>query len=237
MKIDAVLFDKDGTLMDFDAFWVPVATKAVHYVSAQFHNEDIPAEEFLAAFGIHDGETDPDGILCKGTYAQLGQSVYDVMKGHGCNIVLDGIVEIVERAFNSNINAGEIKPTTPNLAQVLAELKNRHKKLAVVTTDNRFITQKCLQELGVENIFDAIYTADGVFPAKPDPTAAFDFCKAFDINKENTVMVGDTKTDLDFAKNAGINMIGFAKNDLGKRLFKATSYTVISDLSVLLDLT
>ena len=40
--------------------------------------EEIPVEEFLTAFGVHDGVTDIDGVLCKGTYEQLGQIVHGI---------------------------------------------------------------------------------------------------------------------------------------------------------------
>ena len=28
MSVRAVIFDKDGTVLDFDAFWLPIAVKA-----------------------------------------------------------------------------------------------------------------------------------------------------------------------------------------------------------------
>ena len=36
MNIDAIIFDKDGTLIDFDAFWVSVSCKAIEEVLEKF---------------------------------------------------------------------------------------------------------------------------------------------------------------------------------------------------------
>ena len=47
--------------------------------------------------------------------------------------------------------------------------------MAVVTTDNKAITHKCLKQLGIADIFDKIYTEDGHTPVKPTPYCAIDF--------------------------------------------------------------
>ena len=100
MKIDAVLFDKDGTLMDFDAFWIPVSIKAIEYVLTKLHREDIPVDEFLASLGVYNGIADADGILCKGTYTQIGELVYIILKRYESKVELNNIVALVEKAFN-----------------------------------------------------------------------------------------------------------------------------------------
>ena len=83
----------------------------------------------------------------------------------------------------------------------------------MVTTDNELITRKCLSALQVEHLFDKIYTDDGVNPTKPDPFCALDFCATYGIDVQNAVMVGDTLTDVRFAANAGISMVGLAKSE------------------------
>ncbi|MGN0172118.1 MAG: HAD family hydrolase [Acutalibacteraceae bacterium] len=236
MKADAIMFDKDGTLIDFDAFWVPVSMKAIKDVLKHLHREDIPVEEFLTAFGVHNGIADINGVLCKGTYAQMGKIVYDILQKHGCDVPCYDIIMLTENAYNTNSNAGNIKPISPDLVLVLTELKKRHKKLAVITTDNAFITRKCLKALGVEELFDVLYTADGTLPTKPDPACALDFCKTFGVDREHVVMVGDTMTDAAFAKNAEIAMIGIAKNEQNRHALESHACAVISTLSDLLDL-
>ena len=68
MRADVIIFDKDGTLMDFDAYWVTVSAKSVARVLRDIGREDIPVSEILWAFGIRDGVTTLDSVLCKGTY-------------------------------------------------------------------------------------------------------------------------------------------------------------------------
>lgn len=236
MDADAIIFDKDGTLIDFDAFWVTVSCKAIGDVLKELGREDIPIREILAALGVHNGVTDIDGVLRKGTYEQIGQIVYGILNEYACNLSCDKAVRSVIDAYNRNSDAGEVKPTCPDLAKILTELKKQNKKLAVVTTDNEGITHKCLKKLGIEKLFDKIYTDDGTTPVKPDPYCAYDFCKLTGVRRERAVMIGDTINDVNFAKNAGIAVIGVAKTHQNRALLAPYADTVISDLSCLPDI-
>lgn len=231
MNVDAIIFDKDGTLIDFDAFWVTVSTKALEDVLRHVGREDIPVCKLLVALGVHNGVTDINGALCKGTYEEMGQIVHDILNKCGCTISCDEVVQLVIDAYNRNADSGDIKPTCPDLADVLITLKKQNKKLAVVTTDNVEITDKCLIKLGIKELFDKIYTDDGKTPTKPDPHCAIDFANLVGVKKERLVMVGDTMTDMNFAKNAGIASIGIAKTDRNRAVLEPYADVVISKIS------
>ena len=234
MKAEAIIFDKDGTLLDFDAFWAAVSRKALKIVLEKFNMPVALSDEILVAFGVCNGITSINGVLCKGTYEQMGSIVYDIMHREGCQRNCDEVTRAVIDAYNESADAGEVKPTCTRLAEVLRELKKQNKKLAVVTTDNEQITRKCLSELGIEELFDKIYTDDGIMPTKPDPFCAFDFCKIYGIEKEKIVMVGDTVTDARFAANAGISMVGIARSDENREILSEYTDTVISEMTELL---
>lgn len=235
MKADAIIFDKDGTLLDFDAFWVTVSIKAIEDVLTRFEQKDVPVCEILEAFGVHDGTTDMNSVLCKGTYEQLGHILYGILQQHGCDRPCDQVTEALVEAYNRNADAGDVRPTCPHLVQVLQQLKEQNKKLAVVTTDNLPITRQCLEKLGILDFFDRIYTDDGHTPTKPDPYCVFDFCEFAHVDKERVVMVGDTMTDMRFAKNAGIAVIGIAKSEQSKQILAPHADAVIEDPSRIFD--
>lgn len=229
--IEAIIFDKDGTLIDFDSFWVPVSVNAINHLLREVKGTDIPMAEFLTAIGVENGVSDIDGLLCKGTYEQIAIAINKVLEKHGCNISNEDIVQMVVEAYNLNTCSGEIRPTCKNIKDVLYALKERGIKLAVVTTDNFEITHKCLEALEIESLFDKIYTDDGATPVKPDPHCVFDFCQLTGINKDNVVMVGDTMTDVYFAMNAGISIIGVgAATEKRERLVNYVD-AVVSDIS------
>ena len=85
MRVGGIIFDKDGTLMSFDAFWVSLSVKALEDVLGRLGMEPGLVDEILEAFGVHDGVTDINGVLCKGTYAEMGEIVYEILSAHGCD--------------------------------------------------------------------------------------------------------------------------------------------------------
>ncbi len=234
MVADAVIFDKDGTLLDFDAFWIAVSEKAIEDVLAKLGMGSVPTKQILSAFGVENGTTDIEGVLCKGTYEQMGRIVYDILKTYGCSASCEEVTRLVTQAYNENSSAGEIKPTCPELATTLRALKASGKRLAVVTTDNEQITRKCLKKLGIYELFDMVYTDNGTYPVKPDPYCALDFCNRFGLDKESVVMVGDTLTDVRFARNAGISVVGLAATKKNRDLLAPVADGVVTDIAALL---
>lgn len=230
------MFDKDGTLIDFDAFWISLSVTALTHMLEQLNQDCALVEELLENFGVHNGTADTNGVLCKGTYRQMAEIAHSVLMRQGCELSVAEVEKILLDAYNKNFHAGDVKPTCPNLREVLTALKRQGRKLAVVTTDNREITLFCLERLGIADLFDKIYTDDGVMPTKPNPASASDFCRSAGLNREHVVMVGDTMTDAVFARNAGIRMVGLAKTEAHKQLFGAEAAVIIRDMSELLEI-
>ncbi len=233
MRIEAIIFDKDGTLLDFDAFWIAVSVNAIRQVLADSGCAGVALEPILIAIGVQDGKTDMNGVLCKGTYREIGEIVHDHLVQAGCTRSCEDTVQQVIAAYNRHMDAGEVRPTCPTLKAVLTHLKAQGIKLAVVTTDNAPITRRCLEKLGILDLFDAVYTDDGKTPVKPDPACAEDFMALTGATRETTVMVGDTMTDVRFAKNAGIRVVGIAQTAENRAVLLPHADAVIADMAQL----
>lgn len=234
IKAEAIIFDKDGTLIDFDAFWVAVSREAIGRIAELYGMPAAFSEEALSAFGVHNGVADMDGVLCKGTYEQMGGIVYELLLKFGAAADRDRVTEELEEAYACSADAGVVKPTSPKLASVLSELSARGVMLAVVTTDNEEITERCLKALGVSEIFDRVYTDNGEFPVKPDPYCARDFLKFVGTTADKALMVGDTMTDMIFARNAGLRAVGIGNTEEKRARLMPYADFVISDMSELM---
>lgn len=233
MKIKGILFDKDGTLFDFDRFWVPVGRKAVEDVLMDLGRMDIPAEEILAAWGVKEDRTDPDGVFCKGTYDGMGEIACKILRRYGCDVSEKRIVPMLAAAHRNHTDAGELIPTHPRLPKLLASFCNCGLILGLVTTDHRSITESCLKGLGIFEQFSVVITGDSPLPPKPDPAAVFDFCKKTGLFRDEILMVGDTETDALFARNAGIKGLILAKDPKQKERMATLADGVLEDLSEL----
>ena len=230
MDIQAILFDKDGTLMKFDHYWVEVSRHAINDILRQIDREDIPPECLLAALGVKDGISDTDGLLCKGTYEQIGWALNEVLREHGADVSEADSIKMTLAAYDKNADTGKVEPVCENLREVLLNLKRRGRRLAVVTTDNASITAKCLDKLGIVDVFDKVYTDNGQTPVKPDPWCAKDFLNRCGIAPQNALMVGDTMTDVRFARNAGIAAIGVGEKPDGRERLVPYADAVLPDI-------
>lgn len=232
MKPTAIFFDKDGTLMNFDAFWVNVTKYVLSDILTQFnHSADISdIDNLLNLLGVHNGETDIDGILCHGTYAQIAEVIHEFLKLQGIDTDINVVNSAVISAYSKNIDKGEIKPTCDNLKDTLISLKNKGISLYVITTDNPEMTHKCLETLGILDCFEQVFTDDGILKPKPDPECIDKYCAKTGTPRGSILMVGDTMTDMNFAKNASIRVAAVG-NDKNRNKLKKYADAVIPDVS------
>lgn len=216
----AIIYDKDGTLMDFDAFWVPVARAAIEKIVKRATGADVSAAARISAktereIGISGGSTDPKGILCGGTYSQFAATLTKNLNEGGFPLRIDR--QEVEKAVADNAGKGEILSVCEDLRERLEEARKKA-VLFVVTTDDRAITEYCLEKLGIADLFEKIYCDDGITPHKPDPFAAEEIAGTLKAGKQDIFMIGDTATDKKFADGAGIRFAYVGKDpDIGEK--------------------
>lgn len=235
MKTKAIIFDKDGTLIDFDAFWVTITRAALADLLRAVGREDLPADGILAALGHADGVTDITSVFCYGTFGQVGEVIHRSLAAGGRVPELDAFVQMTIDAFHRNTDKGVIAPACDGIPALLDKLRGLGLELAVATTDDPFTTGKCLRALDIEDRFALVYTDDGVCPAKPDPFCIRDLCAKLSLTPDQVVMVGDTINDMRFARNGGIRAIGVAKDAKNRAVLAAHADAVIPDISHILE--
>lgn len=93
------------------------------------------------------------------------------------------------------------------ITEMLKELKRNGCKTAVVSNKPDVTTKKICDELFGDLIDICRGQLDG-FPIKPDPAGVFEIIKQLGVKKEDCVYCGDTITDMETGKNAGLYTIG-----------------------------
>jgi phosphoglycolate phosphatase len=76
--------------------------------------------------------------------------------------------------------------------------------LAVLTNKPGAASLRILEGLGLATFFEAVVGGDGRHPRKPDPAALLDLADRFGARREDTWMIGDSRIDLETARNAGV---------------------------------
>lgn len=95
----------------------------------------------------------------------------------------------------------------PGIKECIEDLKKKGISISCITNKSKEIAEQVLSAVFPENTFSLILGDDGKMPLKPDKTPLLKACEKLHITKNEAVMVGDTKTDLDAARNAEMSSI------------------------------
>ena len=95
------------------------------------------------------------------------------------------------------------------------------KKLAVLTNKPVIFSRKMLAGLGLAKHFEFIYGGNSFSQKKPDPVGVFKLCKDLKVPPEETMIVGDSDTDVLTGRNAGAWTCGVTYG-IGSQSLQAT---------------
>lgn len=91
--------------------------------------------------------------------------------------------------------------------QAVATLKSAGYKVAICTNKPEGLAEVLLQSLGVRHEFAALLGADTLPVRKPDPEHLFETVRRAGGDISRCVLIGDTATDRDTSRNAGVPSI------------------------------
>ena len=224
-KLKALLFDKDGTLVDFAITWNGAAAA----VLATLAGDDDALHADLAAILHFDRAT--GAILPTSPF--VGGTVIDIAAEFGPVVGVEtadhaAFVERLARLFNEGALAS-VAPIGDPLG-LLTLLKAEGYLLGIVTNDTEAGARAQSRKLGLDLLFDAIIGYDSGHGRKPDPGQIHAFLAAFEVAAEETALIGDTLHDLDAARAAGVMAIGVASGYLSAEALAPHADHVISDI-------
>jgi phosphoglycolate phosphatase len=103
----------------------------------------------------------------------------------------------------------------PGVAETLAELKSL--PMSVLTNKPAKVSVRILEGLGVAQYFRSIYGGNSFETKKPDPLGARQILSEFNAASQEVAMVGDSEVDVQTARNAGMPSVivnfGFGTHD------------------------
>jgi HAD superfamily hydrolase (TIGR01662 family) len=190
LKVAAVIFDLDGTLIDSIDIYFSIVEKALERLNLP----EVSRSRILAAAESEDFNWQlvlPQDVLNR--KEEIIDEAWEV------------IDEIAPQMFADNLDLIQ------GAGGIVEKLSSNGLKIGLVTsTQRRYLETKMqpLKNVGVDTLFEVIITSDDVEKRKPAPDPLISCAQQLNLKPGRCVYVGDTTTDIKAGKAAGMWTVG-----------------------------
>tara|TARA_Y100000816_G_scaffold257240_1_gene211274 strand:- start:502 stop:1161 length:660 start_codon:yes stop_codon:yes gene_type:complete len=205
LKIRAVIFDLDGTLID--------TTHEIQYIFNQLLESYSLPKRSLDFFKDN-----------------IGNGVEDLLqKSLPCDYSKDisPMLEEVKKIYSENLN----KKSRPfeGITKILELLNQNEIQIGIVTNKMHHLAIRCVDMFFSSHSIMTI-GAGHLHPRKPSPDSALAMASAFKKKPSEMLFIGDSSVDIKTAKNAGMVPIGVEwGNGVLKELLEAGAQEVFNE--------
>jgi phosphoglycolate phosphatase len=202
--IELVIFDKDGTLIEFHRMWRDWVGELGDALTVATGRPLRDAMYGLMGVDERSGWISPHGLLAATPMARLRELVVETLTDEG--IALDAAEAAVAAAWDSPDPVALAHPTT-DLRGLLARLAGRGIRAAVATSDDRRPTERTLRALGIAGRIEALACADDGLVGKPAPDPVLRISATLGVRVDRILVVGDAPADLRMGRAANVRRV------------------------------
>ncbi len=198
-RIKGIVFDKDGTLIDYHLTWSPINEAA----AAMAAGDNPELSDYLLDLGGRDprtGRVRGGSLLAAADTREIAEAWAEAGAMHD----VDSLERHIDRIFEAG--AEHAVPVTAT-AELFGRLRSRGLALGVATSDSEAGARATLRRLGVDvttDLFVAGY--DSGHGRKPSPGMVDAFRAANGLTAGSVVMVGDNLHDIRMGRAAGCGL-------------------------------
>ncbi len=194
--IKGVIFDKDGTLFDFNATW---GAWTRDMIASEVGGDRVRMAQMADVLGY-----DLDAGLFNQGSIVIAETV-DVVASAMMPLLPDADkAALIERMKEATKHVPQVEPVP--LAPVLTQLRGMGLRLGVATNDAEAPARANLAH--VTEQFEMIMGFDSGYGGKPAPGQLLAFCKQTGLAPSECIMVGDSTHDLHAGRAAGMVCVG-----------------------------
>ncbi|OMH39282.1 HAD family hydrolase [Motiliproteus sp. MSK22-1] len=225
-----ILFDKDGTLLDFMATWMPGINKAASWVAGG----DIALTERMLIAAGYDPDQDiisSGSLLAAGNTAEIAECWSALLDGQAPA----DLVPRMDAIFRQQ-GAENGVPVT-DLATLFHTLKQRDIKLGIATSDSQQGAEHSLAPFGILDDLDFICGYDSGHGTKPGPGMVNAFCRHTGLRQEEVIVIGDNLHDIEMGRSAGAGLtVGVLTGTSNREQLAEDADYVLSNVAQIFDI-
>lgn len=230
MTIKAVLFDKDGTLIDFMGTFGPATARVIESLA----NGDVGLMHALAdvtEFNVKTLEVLPTSVLIAGSLEDIVRDFAPVLKQPYSEQLLAHVDELFVK-----FSIESLQPF-PFTEATLDALLNLGLTLGVATNDSENGAISHLNKLQLSDRFRFIAGYDSGHGAKPEPGMVSAFIDELGLKPDEVMMVGDSTHDLIAGRGADAVCVAVTSGEAEADDLAPHADYVLDDISALPALT
>ena len=191
-QIYTILFDLDGTLVDT----APDLMMAHNHVMKKFGYQTKTTEEIRELVG-------------QGAGALIGRSIWGQAKKEFGKVQDQKIKDNMTKEFIDFYGKNILQKSTliNGVKEFLVWCKNQKISMGVCTNKTEHLAVDLLKQIGIYDFFEYVAGHNTFDYCKPDPRHLTTVVEIIDGDLEKTLMIGDSESDANAAKDAGIPVI------------------------------
>ena len=183
-RIDAVLFDMDGTLLDTEKYY------------------QVAWQDAGAHFGLDLGMD--KSLQLRSLGKPFARQQFREWFGDEPDIE---VVRAYRRVLSDKLMEKRGVELKPGARELLDWLKRNNIRICLVTATLLARANKLLDKAGILDMFDDVITAEMVEKGKPAPDVYLYACSQLGISPERTIAVEDSPNGINSAYSAGCNVV------------------------------
>jgi HAD superfamily hydrolase (TIGR01509 family) len=221
MRIKAVVFDLDGTLANFNLDYKTVRSLIKGYLM----NRGVPAEILS---------------LKESVFEMLGKTeIWARNSGKSADFLDEIRREALATTEGYEVEAAGRTSLFPGVIDTLKALRAMNLKIGLCTINSGKSVNRILERFDIVTLFDVTISRNQVKHVKPDPEHLQAALKVLGVLPEETVVVGDSRVDMQSAKRLEAIAVGLPTgvSSIGQLMDAGADYIVTSmvDLPLLLE--
>ena len=233
-----IVFDKDGTLIDFHHLWGHKTRLWVEaMVQAVAGDESLQAALYSTlGFSIAQNRVVADGPVAVASNAKIYAVAAAVLYQYGLGWhQAESVAHHHGRRIFGALPTADLVQPIGDVRNTIRRLAERNIHIAIITSDEKAATEITLRLLGIADYVDTVVCGDDpLLPNKPDPASLHHVSQQWGIALAQVLMVGDTESDMLFGHNAGVaGCIGVLGGAGDEKTLRQTADVLIPSIEVI----